>query len=227
MPSISLPTAILGSAVIGGAASAIGSASAAGAQESAANAAAQTQRDIYASNKGMLQPWNDAGFKAYGTLNDLLGVGGNSATMQSTLEGLPGYQFTRDQGLKSVQNGAAARGLGSSGAALKGAATYATGLANSTFGSYADRIANSAGMGLNAADALAGVGTTAGSGIANSQIQGGNAAAAGYNGIASSIGNAASALPLSALLSNGSFGGGGGGGALAFDPTNIAVFGGG
>ena len=37
------------------------------------------------------------------------------------------------QGLKSTQNAAAARGLGVSGAALKGAATYSTGLADSTY----------------------------------------------------------------------------------------------
>lgn len=52
---------------------------------------------------------------------------------QAELEATPGYQFTRDQGLKSVQNAAAARGLGVSGASLKGAAEYATGLANKTY----------------------------------------------------------------------------------------------
>jgi hypothetical protein len=210
MPSISLPAAILGGAAISGVAGAVGSSAAAGAQQSAANTAAKTQMDIYNSNKGMLQPWNDQGFKAYGTLNDLIGIGGNSATMQSTLEGLPGYQFTRDQGLKSVQNSAAARGLGTSGAALKGAANYSTGLANSTWGSYADRLANSAGLGLGAGKAIAGVGSDTGANIGAAQIGAGNAAAAGYNGIASSIGNAAGALPLAAMLSNGSFGGGSG-----------------
>ena len=52
---------------------------------------------------------------------------------QQELEETPGYQFTRDQGLQSVQNSAAARGLGVSGAALKGAATFATGLADKTY----------------------------------------------------------------------------------------------
>ncbi len=52
---------------------------------------------------------------------------------QATLENLPGYQFTKTQGLKAVQNSAAARGLGVSGAALKGAATFATGLADKTY----------------------------------------------------------------------------------------------
>lgn len=208
-----LAGAVLGGAVISGVAGVASSAMAADAQSSAANAAAQTQRDIYASNKGMLQPWNDAGFKAYSTLNDLLGVGGNSATMQKSLENLPGYQFTLNQGLKSVQSGAAARGLGSSGAALKGAANYATGLADSTYGNQANRLAASAGMGLSAANALAGVGTSAGQGIANSQIAGGNAAAAGWNGAGNSISNAAGYLPLYSMM-------GGGGGGQVSGPFN-------
>ncbi len=201
--------AILGAGVVAGGSSIIGSSAAAGAQESAANTAANTQLNIYGQNKAMLQPWNDAGFGAYGTLNQLLGVGGSgdSTQMQKTLEGLPGYQFTLNQGLKSVQNSAAARGLGTSGAALKGAAAYGTGLANSTYGTYVNQLQNSSNTGLSAGAALAGVGTTTGQGVANSQIAGGNAAAAGYNGAAAGVGNAASALPLYALLNQQSNGG--------------------
>ena len=52
---------------------------------------------------------------------------------QATLEQTPGYQFALSQGLQATQNSAAARGLGVSGAALKGAATFATGLADNTY----------------------------------------------------------------------------------------------
>src|ERR1700760_3170116 len=142
--------AILGGAAITGVAGVIGSSQAAGAQENAANTAAQKQRSIYAQNQQLLNPYVQGGLGAYGTLNNLLGVGGNSATMQSTLEGLPGYQFTLNQGLKSVQNSAAARGLGSSGSALKGAANYATGLANSQYGNYVGQLQNSANTGMQA-----------------------------------------------------------------------------
>ncbi len=209
MPSISLPVAVLAAGGIAGAAGIAGSAMASGAQRSAANTAAQTQRDIYSQNQQLLNPYVEGGKGAYSTLNNLLGVGGNSSTMQSTLEGLPGYQFTLGQGLKSTQNSAAARGLGTSGAALKGAANYATGLANSQYGNYAGQLQNSANTGEQAGAAIAGVGQNTGQGIANALGYGGNAAAAGYNGIASSVGNAASALPLYAMLRNGSFGGGG------------------
>jgi hypothetical protein len=49
------------------------------------------------------------------------------------LQNTPGYQWALDQGLKSTQNSYAARGLGSSGAAMKGAAEYAQGLASNTY----------------------------------------------------------------------------------------------
>lgn len=49
------------------------------------------------------------------------------------LENTPGYKFALDQGLKAVQNGFASRGLGSSGAAMKGAADYAIGQASTTY----------------------------------------------------------------------------------------------
>ena len=52
---------------------------------------------------------------------------------QAELEQTPGYQFARSQGQQAVASSAAARGLGVSGAALKGAATFATGLADNTY----------------------------------------------------------------------------------------------
>lgn len=58
---------------------------------------------------------------------------GPGANLNATLQQTPGYQFTLDQGLRGVQNAAAAQGRGVSGNALTGAAQYATGLANQTF----------------------------------------------------------------------------------------------
>lgn len=57
---------------------------------------------------------------------------------QEFLESTPGYQFTRSQGLKAVQNSATARGQGVSGAAQKAAAQYATGLADNTLTTQAN-----------------------------------------------------------------------------------------
>ena len=75
---------------------------------------------------------NNQAIGALGNEGSILGTlsqGINEQTLQNT----PGYQFTLGQGLQSTQNSAAARGLGVSGAALKGAATYATGLADQTY----------------------------------------------------------------------------------------------
>ncbi len=215
--------AIGGAAVLGAGAQIFGASQAADAQKSAANTASQTQRDIYAQNQQLLNPYVQGGLGAYSTLNNLLGVGGNSATMQSTLEGLPGYRFTLGQGLKSVQSGAAARGLGSSGAALKGAANYATGLANSQYGNYVGQLQNSANTGMQAGSSIAGVGQATGANIGSAQMGAGNAIAAGYNamgsGIANGLNGAAGAYTLNSIFGKGNsslYGGSGG-----FDMSQI------
>ncbi len=205
--------AIGGAAILGAGATAFAGSQAAGAQRDASNLAAKTQTDIYGQNRALLNPYVQGGLGSYGTLNNLLGVGGNSSTMQSTLEGLPGYQFTLGQGLKSVQNSAAARGLGSSGAALKGAANYSTGLANSQYGNYVNQLQNSANTGAGAGAAIAGVGQATGANIGSAQIGAGNAQAAGYNAIGGSIANglnsAAGGFTLQQLMQSGAFNGGG------------------
>ena len=84
------------------------------------------------------------------------------------LEQTPGYQFTLQQGLESTQNGAAARGLGTSGAANKAAASYATGLANDTYqNQFQDTLATAQQQNANAStygtagtNQLAGAGET-------------------------------------------------------------------
>lgn len=184
-------TAIIGSAVVGAGAQIASSSAAAGAQKKATQQAIQAQQGFYDQSKEQLQPYITGGQGAYSTLNSLLGVGGNSASMQAALEGLPGYQFTRDQGLKATQSGYAARGLGDSGGALKGAANFATGLANSQWGTYANALQNSANTGAGAASALAGYGTQTGANIGNSMIGAGNAQAAAYNTAGSAVANAA------------------------------------
>ena len=83
----------------------------------------------------------------------------SSVLTESGLQQTPGYQFTRQQGLAATQAAAAARGLGVSGSSLKGAATYATGLADATYANrfneaqtnYLDMINQSTGQ-LNLAN---------------------------------------------------------------------------
>src|SRR5215469_1351539 len=66
-----LPTAMVASAAIPAATSLIG-----GSQQAAgANAATQAQMQIYQQNQQLLNPYVQQGLGAYGTLNQLLGVG--------------------------------------------------------------------------------------------------------------------------------------------------------
>jgi hypothetical protein len=127
-------TAIVGSAVVGAGASIYGANKAADVQTAAADKAAQIQKDQYAQTRGDLAPYRDLGNQSAASLSANIGQYTAPISMdQATLEATPGYKFNLDQGLRAAQNSAAARGLGTSGAALKGASTFATGLADSTY----------------------------------------------------------------------------------------------
>ncbi len=128
-------------------------------------------------------------------LSTLTGLG-NSTTAQAALAQTPGYQFALNQGLQATQNSNAAQGLGVSGAALKGAANYATGLANNTYQqqyqnalSNYNAAANSFSNQFNANNNLATLGEGAAIG-AGAQTQ---QAASNQTGLITGAGNAAAA----------------------------------
>lgn len=139
------------------------------------------------------QPTTVGGTGSFNPLTAPLTAPFTAASLPST----PGYQFTLDQGLKSTQNSYAAQGLGSSGTAEKGAASYSTGLAQNT---YNQQFANYLTQNQQTANMLLGggqVGATAGETMASLYGNAGNAALGGAvgtgSGIASStagIGNA-------------------------------------
>jgi hypothetical protein len=218
MPSISLPTAVLigsGLAAGGAVASSVvaGNAAkrAAGVQADAAKVASDRALAQYGETKNNLAPYIDAGKGGLAEEQNLLGLGSGGAAdpgkINSFLEKTPGYAFTLDQGLKSTQNGFAAQGLGSSGAALKGAAQFSTGLASQQYETILQNYMKLAGQGQDAATTLGGQGLTA-TGNANAYstsgaaataggiIGGANALTAGINGVTSQAGNAALMLGL-------------------------------
>lgn len=144
MPIGAVGAAVLGAGVIGAGASLIGSSQAAG----AARDAAGVQQNANILNINRTNPYVGIGYSAGAQLQDLntKGFGAGDPNYlalsqdampgrmsQAELENTPGYQFNLQNGLRATQNSAAARGLGVSGAALKGAAAYATGLADSTY----------------------------------------------------------------------------------------------
>lgn len=107
---------------------------------------------------------------------------------QADLEATPGYKFTLAQGTKAAQNAAGARGLGASGAAIKGATEYTTGLSDKTYNErFANELVNktfayntligTAGLGANAAAGLGGNAVQTGGNIGSNLVGAGNAQA--------------------------------------------------
>ena len=136
--------ATIGAGVLGAGSSLIGG----GKASSAAKDAANKQLQMYMQTRADLSPFTQAGAGVLPALSalstsgltgggpDYLAQAAGERPLQMTqaeLEKTPGYQWNLAQGLKATQSAAAARGLGVSGASLKGAATYATGLADSTY----------------------------------------------------------------------------------------------
>lgn len=205
----SVATAIIGSAVVGAGASIYSSNQAANAQEQASQQAQDTQLQMFHEAQRALQPYNQVGQQAFGNLMGALP--GLTAPFNPTMEQLaatPGYQFTLGQGLKATQNAYAAQGLGSSGAALKGAANYAEGLAGTTyqqqFQNYLGQNAQiynmlygPAALGENAAAGVGNAALQTGAGVAQSQQNAGAAQAAGYLASGQAVGNAAASVPAS------------------------------
>ena len=137
--------AIVAGAALSAGSQMIGSSKAAGAASDAAN----LQKMQYLMTRQDLSPFMGAGASALPGLSALANAGPTGGgrdyvdlaynqylpprMTQAELEQTPGYQFTLAQNLKATQSSAAARGLGVSGASLKGAAEYAKGLADTTY----------------------------------------------------------------------------------------------
>jgi hypothetical protein len=205
------------------------------------DSAINTQNN-YNNTLNRVQPYVDVGTQSINPLITAMGYGrdanGNifvndpnnplqqrfSAPTADEAAATPGYQFTLNQGLQAVQNSAAARGLGSSGAALRGAADYASGLANSTYNdvysralstfnanysSAANNVNRLQGLvsnGQNAALGTSAAGSAASNTVAGAAANAGNALAGGMVGSAaanaSGLNSLANGLGTYALMSN-------------------------
>lgn len=214
---------MIGSA-IGGIFQANAAESAANAQTKAAKKSAKTQLKMYKRSREDLKPFFEGGAETFTNL--LTKLPEFSAPFNPTvaeLENTPGYQFIKDQGLKTVANGYAAKGLGTSGAAMKGAADFVTGLADSTWRSRFDEdlrqkqqrygmYLGPATVGQNAAAGAATVGQQAAAGAGNAYVGAGNAQAASaiaqgniWGNLASQAGSMLTAPFTRNYLTTGSF----------------------
>ena len=214
-------TATIGSAAIGAGASIFGASKAAKAQKKAAQQANQLQMAMFNRMQENQAPYMGIGKQASDLMsNKLLDFTKPVIMDQAALEATPGYQFNLKQGLKSVQNSAAARGLGNSGAALKGAAQYATGLADSTYQNQFNnavtnqtnaynRLMGVIGMGQNAAAGVGNAGIQTGTNIGQNQIGVGNAKAGAIMAGANALGNFANTVggyAMTNAMMNGMYG---------------------
>lgn len=156
--------------------------------KSAANKAAKAQqaaadqaRQVLATETG---PYRQFGLNAMTDLSALLGLNGQAP--EYDLSNNPAYQFNLREGLKGLDSTAAARGNLLSGAQMKAAQGYASGLASQEYDKVAGRLMAALGIGQQASrdyaggasDLLTGAGQARAAGI----VGGANALSSGVQG---------------------------------------------
>ena len=161
---------------------------AASAQKKAADQAAAAQKEYYGKSETNLRPYMEGGQIAQKQLTARTGELTSRFNPQN-LENNPGYQFAKNEGLKSLASYFGSRGLAESGASQKGAAEYATGLASKTYldmanldlaqkGQEYSVLQGQINTAANAANQLSAFGTQTGTNIGNTFTAKGNADAA-------------------------------------------------
>jgi hypothetical protein len=114
--------------------------------------AADVAQQMYEEAKKTVSGWTGAGTEAVKQWAGLLGIPGYSAVdPTAVLQQYPGYQWALGQGLKALDASAAARGMGLSGAQLKGITDYAQNLAlGKVYQPYLSALQQLSGQGLGA-----------------------------------------------------------------------------
>jgi hypothetical protein len=177
-------------------AAAIGTVAGSALQSSAASKSADkalsAQQAGLAQSRADLSPWTTSGGSANTATGDLLGINGPDAatTAMGNFQTSPGYQFSRDQGLRAVDAGAAASGLLRSGATLKAEQTFGTGLADQEFTNYYNRLFDLSKLGESAAAGSATATGSAAQGQAQTDLSLGSAQTSIYGNAAQGVGNA-------------------------------------
>jgi hypothetical protein len=167
-----------------------------GAAKSGTSAAIAAQLQAQDQARADTEPWRTAGTNALGVAGDLSGANGPDAATAAmgNFFTSPGYQFRLDQGLRAVDAGAAASGLGRSGAAIKAEETFGQGLASSEFSNYYNRLYDLSKLGeaasVNSADASGATGR----GIAATDVGAANAQSSIYGNTAQGLGNTVNSL---------------------------------
>jgi len=184
-------TAIAGSAIIGGYAAN----RAAKAQERAATEATAAQERMFNRQVELQEPFRQAGVNA---LPELIEASRYDPFTMGKFTADPGYGFRLKEGLRALENSAAARGGLLSGNAMRGITRYGQGLASDEYTNAFNRYQAERAARLNPLQSLAGMGQSNAATMAQQAGQYGQALAQGATNMgnirASSYMNTANAL---------------------------------
>lgn len=138
-------------------------------------------------------PWREAGGNALSQLTNRLAPGGDFSHNFSAqdFQADPGYEFRLSEGMRGINNSAAARGGVLSGAALKAASKYNQGFASNEYSNafnryntnqtnQFNRLASIAGVGQQSAQQTGQQGMAAAQTAGNNLLGAGNARASAY-----------------------------------------------
>ena len=207
--AVATSTAILGAAALGAGASLYGANQASRAQTSAANRAADAQREAMTRQEALQEPFRQTGITAQNRMLTLLGLEGGDTSSpdygkyardfsMADYEADPGYGFRVKEGMKAIERSAAARGGLLSGATLKGITRFGQDTASAeylnAFNRYQTNRANQLnplqslyGGGQTATNTLTGAYGTGATNMSNAMIAGGNARASGYANMSNAV----------------------------------------
>jgi len=182
--------AILGGALISGVGGAVAADKAASAQADAAAQGAQAQRDAAAESARvqremfdksveLQEPFRQAGISSLNQLRTLLGMDGgdtgsadfgmsNRRFSMADFNADPGYGFRMSEGMKALENSAAARGGLFSGSTMKGINRFGQDLASTEYQNAFNRYQAERTARLNPLQSMAGMGQTTAATLGNS-----------------------------------------------------------
>jgi len=235
-----IETAIIGSALVGGAASMAGARKASKAQSKAADQAAQVQRETFERQVELQEPFRQAGITSQNELMRLIGIGGDASAADygmltrgyrpEDLQMDPGYAFRLSEGQKALERSAAARGGLLSGSMLKGAQRFGQEMGSQEYMNAFNRaqaqlntrlgtLGSLYGAGQASAQQIAGQAGQMGANVGNLMNQSAQARASGYMGQANALSNALGQAAMGyGMYKGGYFGSPGGSAGTGYVP---------
>jgi hypothetical protein len=212
-PVAAVAGAQAGSSIIGGAMKGRAARRAANAQVQSAAEASRLQREMFAEQTRLQDPYRQAGLTGQNRMMELMGLGGNVNAQDygrfgrdfsmADYEADPGYAFRLAEGNKALERSAAARGMVLSGPMFKGVQRFGQDLASQEYQNAFNRYQTNRSNQLNplgtlmaagqgASNVLTGAAGVLGGQLGENAMGAGNARASGYVGSANAYADAIS-----------------------------------